>query len=229
MSVPVEYEQTDPRWRNHIYSNHNDPRQTIGSDGCGPTCAAMVIATLKNKSVTPIQTANWSMNHGFVSDNDGTYWGFFRACLAWYGIDSKQVNTRAAGGIDQVITALKKDRMVITAMGKGHWTTCGHFILAYGIKDNKVLIHDPNSEASYREKGEINYYKAEAAQAWIVPEVWNMEIKNLGIKDLDRNKTLTVQAVNIDDTNYVKLRDLEKLAPITIGYDGVPTIKANYK
>ena len=156
MNVPIEYEQTDPRWRNHIYSNHNDPRQTIGTDGCGPTCAAMVIATLKNKSVTPIQTANWSMNHGFVSDNDGTYWGFFRACLAWYGIDSKQVNTRAAGGIDQVITALKKDRMVITAMGKGHWTTCGHFILAYGIKDNKVLIHDPNSEASYREKGDIN-------------------------------------------------------------------------
>ena len=32
----------------------------VGSAGCGPSCAAMVIATLKDKSVTPETTCAWS-------------------------------------------------------------------------------------------------------------------------------------------------------------------------
>ena len=224
MNVPIEYEQTDPRWRNIPYTVTGNPNDTIGTCGCGPTCAAMVIATLRDKKITPKEAAAWSVNHGYLSPNDGTYWAYFKPYLATYNIKCEQTSSDASA-----LAALKKDRMVITAMGKGLWTSGGHFILAYGLSGQKVKIHDPNSEASYRELGDLTRYQKEAVQYWIIEEVWKVDVKSLNIKDLDRNKTLTVQAVNVDGNNYVKLRDLEMLAPVTIGYDGTPTIKANYK
>lgn len=229
MNVPIEYEQTDPRWANVMYSATGNRYQTIGTDGCGPTCAAMVVATLRDKSITPVQAADWSVNHGYLSDNDGTYWAYFAAYLRTYGIACEQVGK---SNVNRAIEMLRKDRMVITSMGRGLWTSGGHFILAYGLSDdgNRVKIHDPNSEASYRELGDINRYKNEAVQFWLIPEAWKVEIRSLKIKDLDRGKDLTVTSVNVDGYNYVRLRDVEKLAPVVIGNEGAtPTIKANYK
>ena len=64
MNRPVRYLQTDPRWKNYNYSAKGE-KKTIGTSGCGPACAAMVIATLKDKNVTPVTTAGWSMAHGY--------------------------------------------------------------------------------------------------------------------------------------------------------------------
>ena len=224
MNSPVEYEQTDARWRNIMYSGTNNPRETIGTDGCGPTCAAMVVATLRDRKVTPKEAAQWSMRNGCVSPNDGTYWSFFGRYFQYWKIPCVQTNDRAAAK-----AALQNNLMVVTAMRKGHWTSVGHFILAYGLSGDKVKIHDPNSEASYRELGYQSNYFSEAAQYWIIKEDWLVEAKILSIKDLDRKKSIEVVAVNIDGSNYIKLRDVEKLAPVVVGYDGVPTIKANYK
>lgn len=227
MNVPIEYEQTDSRWRNIMYSpigNHND---TIGNSGCGPTCAAMVVATLRDRSVTPLEAARWALAKGYVSPYDGTYWGFFKAYLAANGIDCKQLTKAEA---DQAIAALRKDRMVITSMGRGNWTTVGHFILAYGIQNDRVKIHDPNSESPYRELGNLTAYKTEAAQFWIIPEVWKVNISTLKVKDLDNEKEIGVSAVNIDGTNFVKFRDFEKLANIKVGNEGAtPTIQGGGK
>lgn len=224
MNSPVEYEQTDSRWRNIMYSSIGNRADTIGNSGCGPTCAAMVVATLRNKSVTPIQAAKWSVDHGYLSPHDGTYWSFFRPYLAYYGIACTQTDS-----VEAAIASLRNNKMVITAVGKGIWTSGGHFILAYGLVGDKVKIHDPNSEASYRELANLNNYKKEAVQFWIVPEVWKVEVKNIIVKDLTRNRNVTVPAVNYDGYNYIKIRDMEKLAPIVVGNEGAtPTVKINY-
>ena len=225
MNAPIEYEQTDSRWRNVMYSAVGNRSQTIGTDGCGPTCAAMVVATLKNRDVTPIQAAKWSVDHGYLSANDGTYWSYFKPYLAYYGIRCEQT-----GSVTAAIDALKKDRMVITSVGRGIWTTGGHFILAYGLAGDKVKVHDPNSEASYRELANLSNYRNEAVQFWIVPEVWKVDVKNIIIKDLDRKIDVTVPAVIVDDSNYIKLRDAEKIAPIVVSNEGAtPTVRINYK
>lgn len=224
MDKPIEYEQTDPRWRNIMYSGTNNPLETIGTDGCGPTCAAMVVATLRDKKVTPKEAAAWSMRNGCVSPNDGTYWSYFGRYFNSWKIPCTQTNSRVLAK-----EALAKNYMVVTAMRKGQWTSIGHFILAYGLQGDKVKIHDPNSEASYRELGNQSNYFNEAAQYWIIQEEWKVDIKALKVKDLDRKKDIVVAAVMVDGSNYIKLRDMEKLVPITIGYDGDPTIKANYK
>jgi len=46
------YSQVDDRWKNHKYSAINDKSQTIGTSGCGPTCAAMVVSSTRG-TITP--------------------------------------------------------------------------------------------------------------------------------------------------------------------------------
>lgn len=41
------YSQVDTRWKNHSYTSINDKSQTIGSSGCGPTSASMIVSSIK--------------------------------------------------------------------------------------------------------------------------------------------------------------------------------------
>ena len=72
-------------------------------------------------------------------------------------------------------------------------------------------------------------YKPKAAPWLIDPIAWiedhvkeeNNVDKLTIIKD---GLPVEVSAINIDGSNYVKLRDLEKLADVTVGYNGQPTV-----
>ena len=69
-----------------MYSGTDDPNETIGTDGCGPTCAAMVVATLMNSRITPADAARWFRQNGGVSPHDGTYWFIFGRYFGFWGI-----------------------------------------------------------------------------------------------------------------------------------------------
>lgn len=57
-----------------------------------------------------------------------------------------------------------------------------------------------------------------------------VEIKTVKVKSLDTGNFIEVQAVNVDGSNYIKLRDIEKLVPVKIGWDGnSPTMNLQYK
>lgn len=57
-----------------------------------------------------------------------------------------------------------------------------------------------------------------------------VEIKTVKVKSLDTDNFIEVQAVNVDGSNYIKLRDIEKLVPVKIGWDGnSPTMNLQYK
>ncbi len=225
MDKPIEYEQTDPRWRDIPYSGTGNPKETIGTDGCGPTCAAMVVATLREKSVNPAKAAWFFKENGGLSPHDGTYWFIFGRYFAYWKIPYTETNSKAMAK-----EALAKDWMVISAMKPGQWTTCGHFILAYGLEGDKVKIHDPNSEAGYREYASLDTYLAQAAEFWIIKEDWKVEIKQVELLSKDTGNLIKVSAVNVDDANYIKLRDMEKFLPVEIGWDGKhPTFTLKYK
>ena len=226
LNKPIEYEQKDVRWKDVLYTKTNNKKQTIGTSGCGTTSAAMVIATLRDKKITPKETSAWSVANGYRTVNDGTAWAFFPAIMKKYNIPCKQTSN-----VNEAIEALKKNYMVITAASKGIWTTGGHIILAYGLADNgkKVLIHDPNSEAAYREIANISNFKKECVVFWIIQEDWKMEIIDVAIKDKTQNKIFKIKGVNIDGNNYIKLRDIENFAPVDIGWENnMVTVEINY-
>lgn len=71
--IPVDYKQTDVRWKNKDYSAKGEST-TIGKSGCGPSSMAMVLATLADKTVTPETECAWALKNGFKCPHSGTYY-----------------------------------------------------------------------------------------------------------------------------------------------------------
>lgn len=78
-------------------------------------------------------------------------------------------------------------------------------------------------------KDEYRYPKGDDAE-WVVdPIQWIEEHMHMCKVDkltiLNNDKKVEVDAVNIDGTNYIKLRDMEKLCDVVVGYrDGIVTV-----
>lgn len=169
---PVSYLQVDARWKNKPYRVTGE-QSTIGSAGCGPTCAAMVIATLADKSVTPVETCAWAVRRGYKALNQGTYYSYFAPQLAAYGIDCRQllgsriINQPSHPVHNEVKDYLRKGYYVIALMGPGTWTRSGHFVLLWGW-DDKVRINDPASTKTARLNGDPDTFRREARNYWVV-------------------------------------------------------------
>ena len=71
------YSQIDSRWSSHLYTSVGNRSQTIGSSGCGPTSAAMVVTACKG-TILPPDMGDLFVNYGFRSANNGTYFSAFR-------------------------------------------------------------------------------------------------------------------------------------------------------
>ena len=169
---PVSYLQTDARWKAKPYRVPGE-QSTIGSAGCGPTCAAMVISTITGKTVTPEDTCSWSIQHGYKALNQGTYYSYFRPQMAAYGIDCKQLlgsrilNQPRHPIHEQVKQYLTQGYYVIALMGPGTWTKGGHFVLLWDW-DSKVRICDPASTGMERLNGDPDTFRREVRMYWLV-------------------------------------------------------------
>lgn len=164
--------QTDPLWKNEPYRAPGE-NSTIGSSGCGPSCAAMLIQTITGKIVTPKTTCDWSMKHGYKALRQGTYYSYFKPQFAAYGIEAYQFNYNNLVGApkdkthDHAFDLLNHNHYLIALMKKGHWTSDGHFVVVYKV-DDKVRINDPFSNREDRLNGDIQTFRNECAYYFAV-------------------------------------------------------------
>lgn len=174
--VPVSYLQIDPKWKNNDYSASGE-NTTIGKAGCGPSCVAMVLASLTDPKITPADTCWWSKQNGYKAKNQGTYYTYIKAHLAKYGISGTQVNgsniykstsSTAKNAHTKALAAIKAGNWVIACMGKGNWTSSGHYILWYDVVGSDVLIRDPNSTKSTRIRNKLSLLQNEVKYYWII-------------------------------------------------------------
>ena len=131
------YNQTDSRWRNHQYTSVGNSSQTIGTSGCGPTAAAMIVTATKG-TITPDTMGDLFVQYGYRSANNGTYWSAFR----WVA-DVFNIGYQETSSLDSAINLAKKSNYVIASVGNGLFTTGGHFIVIIGIDGDKLEIYDP--------------------------------------------------------------------------------------
>ena len=176
MDRPIKYQQTDLRWGANDYSAPGE-HTNIAKAGCGPTCAAMVIASLKDATVTPAETAKWSKAHGYKAPHQGTYYTYFVPQLKVYGIPCRRLNTaniygaktetaKAAHSLAE--RELKKGNWIIACCGPGLWTSTGHFVLAYKTDGSRIYINDPASEKPMRECNDLKLWQSQVKYYWAV-------------------------------------------------------------
>ena len=131
------YNQTDSRWRNHQYSSVEDSSQTIGTSGCGPTSAAMIVTAIKG-TITPSEMGDLFVKYGYRSANSGTYWSAFR----WVA-DVFDIGYQECSNLDTAINLVRNNNYVVVSVGNGLFTTGGHFIVIVGIDGDTLKIYDP--------------------------------------------------------------------------------------
>ena len=131
------YNQTDSRWNNHMYSSVGDSSQTIGTSGCGPTSAAMVVTAIKG-TITPPEMGDLFVQYGYRSSNNGTYWSAFR----WVA-DVFDIGYQECSSLDTAVDLVRNNNYVIVSCANGLFTTGGHFIVIVGIDGDTLKIYDP--------------------------------------------------------------------------------------
>jgi hypothetical protein len=211
---PVSYLQKDPRWKDADYSSPAG-KAAIGGAGCGPTAAAMVVATHKNKTVTPVTAAAWSKAKGYSAGPKGTYYSYFTPFGNAYGLTWQQLNGTDLRNLptarqyhDKAMQAIRDGHMVICCMGPGNWTSGGHFILWWGLEGADVLINDPNSTAAGRVRNKITLLQAQVKYYWVcytpkkegpdMPEMTEERVRAIVANEMQRLKE--EQAIKIDNT-----------------------------
>ena len=156
---PVDYKQGDKRWGKKMYSNHGDPNQTMANSGCGPTAMADVVATLKDPNQNPYtQLAELAMAWGDRSYNSGTNWSFFPHVAEYFNF-RKMVQSKTLAALK---ACLDDGGYVVCSMGKGYWTTGGHYICAWAYDSKYIYANDPAS--SKRKKQNISDFMAQRKQ-----------------------------------------------------------------
>lgn len=131
------YSQIDSRWKNHIYSSVGDNSQTVGTSGCGPTSAAMVVTAIKG-TITPPEMGDLFVQYGYRSASNGTYLSAFR----WVA-DVFDIGYQETYSLDTAVNLLKDNNYLIVSVGNGLFTTGGHLMVITGIEGDILKIYDP--------------------------------------------------------------------------------------
>jgi len=131
------YSQLDNRWRYNMYSSVGDSSQTIGTSGCGPTSAAMVVSSIKG-NITPDTMANLYTQYGYRSANQGTYWSAFK-----WTADVFNIGYSECYKLDDAVAKLKDNHYIIASCNQGLFTYGGHFIVLTGVEGDYIKVYDP--------------------------------------------------------------------------------------
>lgn len=114
------------------------------------------------------------MARGYKYPHQGTAYTYFAAAAKRYGLTCKQITPAYIYGNAnspyhaQVKAALDNGDLVIACMGKGLWTSSGHYVLVYGISGNVVYINDPASSRTVRTQGSYALFKRQVKLYWII-------------------------------------------------------------
>lgn len=203
---PVDYKQAAKPWGPMMYSNHNDKSQTMANSGCGPTAAADVVATLKDKNINPYDLAQLAVEWGDRSYNSGTNWSFFQH-IAEYFAFSKMIQSK---NLDVLKACLDAGGYVVCSMGVGYWTKGGHFITAWKYDSKYIYCNDPAS--SKRTKQAITDFMKERKQFFaFYPNRIDIE---------DNAGDVPVKRPNTAPARGSKIVDISKYQP-TVNYDAL--------
>lgn len=173
MIKPVDYKQYDSKWGGLSYAVDGE-KSTIKSAGCGPTSLADVLAAIVSPYIDPITLAAWARYHNYKVKNSGTSYSFFEHCAAAFGVTVRRMNTANVYGQTtnaihaKVLAELQKGNWVIACMGKGLWTSSGHYVVAYGYQNSYVYINDPASASQNRACNSWDVFKSQVKYYWVV-------------------------------------------------------------
>ncbi len=136
----VYYNQTDPAWAEEPYGS-----DVIGRYGCGPVAMAMVVSSLTDTPMDPVQMARHCVEQGYWASRHGSYWSIVPGVAEDFGLSCTSLPPEETDS-ETIIRFLSTGQLLVALVGPGHFTNGGHFIILRGITlDGSILVADPAS------------------------------------------------------------------------------------
>ena len=110
---------------------------------------AIVVSSLTDDMVDPVEMAKWSYDNGYWCKSSGSYHALIPAAAEEWGLPVSGCTTSEP---QRILDALADGKLVVAIMSEGHFTSSGHFIVLRGVKDGQIMVADP---ASYKRSGQL--------------------------------------------------------------------------
>jgi hypothetical protein len=188
----------------------------------------MVLATWADKNVTPKTECAWALKNGYKALKSGTYYSYFVPAFKRYGLKCTQLNGASIYGNSNSAhhatakAAVDSGDLVIACMGKGTWTSSGHYVVVWKISGNTIFINDPASSKLIRTQGSYSSFKSQVKYYWVIKNPG----KTTGIEPKSASTASSVTVKNVDYS--VKVTDTSGLNCRT-GYSTSNKIVKTYK
>ncbi len=128
--------------------------ETIGTYGCGPVNVAMVVSTLTNKRINPVEVTALAVKWNLFVAGSGTAHSIFPKSADYYGVRMEEFTSTK----ESIVEKLKAGRLLICSMGEGYFSRSGHFLTLRGITpEGKILIADSNSPENTQKEWDLDY------------------------------------------------------------------------
>lgn len=116
----------------------------VAINGSGPACLSMAYTYLKQDgSMNPIKIADFSMENGYLGENNDTFWTLMTDGATSLGLTSEEVSVNK----DKMTSALEDGKLLICSLESGDFTKTGGFILIHSYENGLFYVKDPTSEA----------------------------------------------------------------------------------
>lgn len=131
------YIQWDQRWAFRRYASG-----IFGETGCGPTVLSMVYEGLSGKTdKRPDQMAAFAEENGYATKTSGTAWLMMSEGAEKLGLKAKELPLHKPS----MLKAMENGQPIILVVGKGDFTSSGHYIILRSYKDSAFQVYDPFS------------------------------------------------------------------------------------
>ena len=135
-TVPL-FLQWDPMWGYEKYGSGY-----LAVTGCGPTCLAMAGYYLTgDDSMNPLAVAEFAEKNGYYAKGYGSSWTLISEGAEKLGLTARELPLVKK----KMVNALESGNPVILALGKGDFTTTGHYVVLTGVEEEGFRVNDPNS------------------------------------------------------------------------------------
>ncbi|MBQ3194399.1 MAG: C39 family peptidase [Oscillospiraceae bacterium] len=158
-TVPL-FLQWDSMWG---YSDYGS--SCIAVTGCGPTCLAMVGYYLTgDDNMNPREIAKFAQREGYYESGYGSSWTLISEGAGKLGLTAKELPL-----VKKKITdALANGSPVILALGKGDFTSSGHYIVLTGYEDGAFTVNDPNSRIRSEKQWTYEQLESQIRNIWAI-------------------------------------------------------------
>ncbi len=138
--VPL-FMQWDTRWGYIQYGS-----DVVGLTGCGPICLSMAgyYVTGDAETFAPDKIVDFAWKNGYYASGSGSSWTLISEGGVKLGLEVTEIPLVKK----RILDNLEAGNPIICAMGKGDFTSSGHYIVLVGTEDGKIRVNDPNSHAN---------------------------------------------------------------------------------